>query len=171
MALYWPPALSFASFCISISHYYTRITRYRTNCTSIFHSLISICAKLNITSAVVNVCLVSLSYTVWFFQPLYVFFSQSSLCLSIAYHLSFCIFIHFLCTLWWFGCPGPGTGCSCAPILLPGSGGPQRWKRTLANGVPCVYFDITQLHPSASSLTGRRHLPACSCVAVCVQLD
>ncbi len=117
-----------------------------------------------------------------FFQPLYLFFSQS-LCLSITHLCLFCIFIHycalffwnrlfilFLCPLWSFGCPGPGTGCSCAPILLPGSGGPRRWKRTLANGVLCVHFDTTQLHPSAS-LIGRRHLAACACVAVYVQLD
>lgn len=112
-----------------------------------------------------SVCQFSLLYAMWFFQPLYLFFSQSSLCLSITHHLCllctfilFCalffwirLFILFLCTLWSFGCPGPGKGCSCAPILLPGSGGPQRWKRMLASG---VHFDITQLHPSAS-LIGR----------------
>ncbi len=111
-----------------------------------------------------------------FFQPLYLF-SLNLLCLLISFFPPFlCViflesFVHplslysvIVC------CPGPGTGCSCAPILLPGSGGPRRWKRTLANGVVCVHFDTTQLHPSGS-LIGRRHLAACACVAVCVQLD
>lgn len=86
-----------------------------------------------------SLCLFSMLYTVWFFQPLCLFLFTSSLSFCIFWFSSIffwnCLFIFFLCTLWSFGCHGTGTGCSCAPILLPASGGPRRWKRTLANGV------------------------------------
>lgn len=118
------------------------------------------------------ICHVILSTTVSVFLSIFVSFNHTSSLSFLHFHPFFWngLFILFLCPLWSFGCPGPGKGCSCAPILLLGSGGPRRWKRTLANGVLCVHFDTTQLHPSAS-LIGRRHLAACACVAVCVQLD
>lgn len=58
---------------------------------------------------------------------------------------------------------GSGPGCSCPPILLPGSGGPPRWKCMLAGGgLVCVLW-----HNTVAPIGLPHWLAAVTCMRLC----